>query len=53
MQDDAHEMLIPGEMEYRTEQERRAQGIPLSAPLYAELVELGNELGVETELQPL
>ncbi len=53
MQDEAQEMLIPGEIEYRTEQERRAQGIPLSAPLYAELVELGSEFGVETQLESL
>ena len=44
-------MLIPGELEHRTEQARRAQGIPLPANLYDELLALGKEIGA-TSLLP-
>lgn len=37
------EMLLPGEIEYRTECERKRAGIPLPAPVYEELVRIGNE----------
>lgn len=50
MWDESKEMLIPGELEYRTEQTRRAQGIPLPAGLYHELLELGADLGVTPPL---
>ncbi len=46
MWDKGKEMLIPGELEYRTEQARRAEGIPLPASLYQELLALGEEMGV-------
>jgi LDH2 family malate/lactate/ureidoglycolate dehydrogenase len=49
--DERREMLIPGELEHRTEQARRAQGIPLPPALYDDLVALGKELGVTTELK--
>ena len=45
MWDPSKEMLIPGELEHRTEQARRAQGIPLPPALYDELIALGKELG--------
>ena len=45
MWDPSKEMLIPGELEHRTEQARRAQGIPLPPALYDELIALGQELG--------
>ncbi len=51
MWDASREMLIPGELEYRTEQARRKQGIPLPPALYEELVTLGHEFGAETRLQ--
>lgn len=47
MWDPSKEMLIPGELEHRTEQARRANGIPLPPALYDELIALGRELGVE------
>jgi L-2-hydroxycarboxylate dehydrogenase (NAD+) len=50
MWDTSKEMLIPGELEHRTEQARRAQGIPLPANLYDELVALGKELGATSPL---
>ncbi len=43
------EVLLPGEPEARTEQRRLRQGIPLGREVYQELVELGEELGVELE----
>jgi len=41
MWDPQDEMLLPGELEYRKERERRETGIPLSAPLLAELNRIG------------
>jgi len=40
----AAEILLPGELEYRTESERRAGGIPLPAAVYEDLTRLGNEI---------
>lgn len=51
MWDPHKEMLIPGELEYRTEHARRAQGIPLPVNLYNELVALGQEFGTTTDLK--
>ena len=45
MRDSRDEMLLPGELEYRSSQ-RRATGIPLPAALYEELAILGEDLGV-------
>lgn len=50
MWDDAREMMLPGEIEYRTEQERLKTGIPLPENLIQELVELGHQLGVADTL---
>ena len=47
MADSGGEMLLPGELEYRTEQERLANGIPLPESLLADLVALGDALGVD------
>lgn len=44
------EMLIPGEIEYRSMKHRKEHGIPLPESLYEELVALGNDLGVENIL---
>ena len=44
------EMLIPGELEHRTMQVRIQNGIPLSENLYAELLALANELGVDANI---
>ena len=40
----AAEILLPGELEYRTETERRAGGIPLPAAVHEDLTRLGNEI---------
>jgi L-2-hydroxycarboxylate dehydrogenase (NAD+) len=53
MWDPSKEMLIPGELEYRTEQARRAQGIPLPPALYDELIALGKELGAINQMEKL
>jgi len=50
MWDASKEMLIPGELEHRTEQARRAQGIPLPVNLYDELLALGKEMGATSRL---
>ncbi len=51
--DQSKEMLIPGEIEYRTMQQRKQRGIPLPNNLYEELVALAKELGVKTKLSVL
>jgi LDH2 family malate/lactate/ureidoglycolate dehydrogenase len=53
MWDTSKEMLLPGEIEYRTSSEREKKGIPLPENLYFELVELGKSLGVSNMLRPL
>ena len=40
-------LLLPGELEYRCEQERRKNGIPLSRALVAELNKFAAEVGAE------
>ncbi|MEE4216631.1 MAG: Ldh family oxidoreductase [Xanthomonadales bacterium] len=40
----APEILIPGELEYRVEQERKSEGIPLPAAVFEDLVRIGNEI---------
>lgn len=47
MWDESKEMLLPGEIEYRTAQARKANGIPLPPQLFEDLTSLGQELGVE------
>ena len=51
MWDPDSEMLLPGEIEYRKEQERRRDGIPIPAALYDELVTIGNELNLDAALE--
>jgi L-2-hydroxycarboxylate dehydrogenase (NAD+) len=53
MWDERHEMLLPGEIEHRTMQERKANGIPLPVNLYEELVSLATELGVPAALSEI
>ena len=53
MWDESKEMLIPGEIEYRSMVERKEKGIPLPINLYEELVTLASELGVRTTLSAL
>ena len=50
MWDKDTEMLLPGEIEYRQERQRRRYGIPLPASLYDELVRIGNEVNLDLEL---
>ncbi len=50
MWDESREMLLPGEIEHRTEMARLENGIPLPANLVDELVDLGEELGVTNTL---
>ena len=45
------EMLLPGEIEYRKEQERRRDGIPIPAALYDELAAIGSELNLDAALE--
>ena len=49
MWDTHDETLLPGEVEYRTEQRRRKEGIPLPTQLCDELVALGREMVVPVE----
>jgi LDH2 family malate/lactate/ureidoglycolate dehydrogenase len=44
------EILIPGELEYRTEAERLKQGIPLESTTLRELLALGKSLGIPLSL---
>jgi LDH2 family malate/lactate/ureidoglycolate dehydrogenase len=44
------EILVPGEPEFRTENERRAGGIPLIANTVSELTALGTSLGITLSL---
>jgi LDH2 family malate/lactate/ureidoglycolate dehydrogenase len=39
-------VMVPGEIEYETEQQRRAQGIPIHSAVKQDLVKLGQELSV-------
>jgi LDH2 family malate/lactate/ureidoglycolate dehydrogenase len=41
------EIFLPGEIEFRTEQERSASGIPIGAETVAELREVGRSCGVD------
>jgi LDH2 family malate/lactate/ureidoglycolate dehydrogenase len=47
---EGYEMLIPGELEHRSEQQRRREGIPVSGELYEELMKSARSLGVEQDL---
>ena len=51
MWDPDSEMLLPGEIEYRKEQERRRDGIPISAALYDELAAIGSKLNLDAALE--
>lgn len=50
MWDESAEMLMPGELEYRTDAKRREEGITLPPDLMKELNELAAELGIEQRL---
>lgn len=45
------EMLLPGEIEYRTQIRREREGIPLPSDLLTDLIEIGRAHGVKCELQ--
>lgn len=47
------EMLLPGELEYRKQQEREQTGIPTPPELYKELTALAQELNVSSQLTTL
>jgi LDH2 family malate/lactate/ureidoglycolate dehydrogenase len=53
MWDESREMLLPGEIEYRTALSRQENGIPLPANLYQELLALGEQLGAQSHLSML
>jgi LDH2 family malate/lactate/ureidoglycolate dehydrogenase len=53
MWDPNAEMLLPGELEFRKEQERRRDGIPIPANLYEELTAIGNELELDAALHSI
>ena len=44
------EMLFPGELEYRKEQERRRDGIPIPVKTYEELLDLKRNCGLLSDL---
>ena len=50
MADPSQRQIIPGELEYRTEQERRRDGIPLPDDLVGDLKNLEEELGMSNRL---
>jgi LDH2 family malate/lactate/ureidoglycolate dehydrogenase len=47
------EVLIPGEQEARRAERKSAAGVPLDDEVLADLIALGKELGVESELEVL
>lgn len=51
MWDPEGEMLLPGEIEYRNEQQRIQGGIPIPAALFDELATIGNELKLDAALE--
>lgn len=51
MWDPDGEMLLPGEIEYRSEQRRRRDGIPIPGSLYDELGRIGTELNLGATLE--
>jgi LDH2 family malate/lactate/ureidoglycolate dehydrogenase len=53
MWDATKEMLIPGEIEYRSEQKRRRDGIPLAENLFEELNQAAAKLGAVLRLEPM
>ncbi len=50
MCDDSMEMLMPGEIEYRTEKGRKEDGLVLPPDLLKELNGLAAQLGLEERL---
>ncbi len=50
MWDASREMLMPGELEYRTEMKRKQEGIALPQELVVELNQLAKELGIDSQL---
>jgi LDH2 family malate/lactate/ureidoglycolate dehydrogenase len=46
MWDENQEMMLPGEMEYRKEQIRKQEGIPVPPNLYEDLAAMGEKLNV-------
>lgn len=44
------QMLLPGEIEYRKEQERRQNGLPIPVTTYEELAELKKEYDIQAPL---
>lgn len=50
MWDESSEMMLPGEIEYRTAKKRQKEGIPLPENLIDELNELAGELGITDAL---
>jgi len=50
MWDKDSEMLLPGEIEYRKEAERRQMGIPIPPALHDELVQLGKDMKLDAAL---
>lgn len=50
MWNESAEMLVPGEIEYRTARARRDKGIPIPLQTYEELVAMGNEMNVTASL---
>jgi LDH2 family malate/lactate/ureidoglycolate dehydrogenase len=50
MTDKGVEQIIPGEIEYNCEQQRRKEGLPLPAELTEDLEALAKKLGINAKL---
>lgn len=50
--EESHEVLLPGEPEYQTAEDRRQNGIPIEEAVADGLRELANDLDIEDELPP-
>ncbi len=53
MWEDGKEMFLPGEIEYRKQQERQEHGIPIPPELYDELRHIAQDAHVSTQLTTL
>jgi len=53
MNEGSNELLVPGEIEYKTKMKREVSGIPIPVQLYEELLALGKNIGIATDLELL
>ena len=53
MWDPNRQIMMPGEIEYQRETQRRAAGVPVPIKTYEELMQLKREQGLRAPLTPL